>query len=347
MNIIEYVAQAVNLKESPNIIEQYLLMLYFKETKNPKVIAKKLLIPVPVATAIKKELIKIDLVIQGYGITLSVLGIKFVEEMLGYDGVNKQLYYELLHDLEKCAEYQNQLAVKIKDIFDNRPAVDVTLDQAHATVETAIKRAVLALQNHTLIGKRILFVGDDDLISIATAFLLQDLFPKTDKQVAKLMIFDISTALFSYISCVSETHNFKIECHQLDLRNPIPEELLQQFDTVFTDPPYTLVGLKLFLSRAISCLKKGLGHTIFLSFGNKAVNDTAEIQRMITSHNLIIKNIVATFNTYIGASLLANQSQMMVLVTTMLTFVPIDNNWTYEGPLYTNEFNRPREGGQH
>ena len=71
----------------------------------------------------------------------------------------------------------------IKRIFDNRPNVDVTLDQSKCTPETSLKRAILCVKNNTLVGKKILCIGDDDLVSVSTALLLKKLFPKNKRRI--------------------------------------------------------------------------------------------------------------------------------------------------------------------
>lgn len=338
LNIIENIAKAINLKESTTVIERFLLMLYFKQTKNTKVIAKELLIPVPIATAIKKECIKQNLISQGYGIILTEFGVNFVEKSLGYEGINHNLYHQLLTS-ENNNEYTLKLIQKMKDIFDNRPTVDVSIDQAHATIETAVKRAMLALNHQTLIGKKLLFIGDDDLISIAIGFLLKDLFPNKSKHLTKLVVVDISSELVSYIKSQAKKHQLPIDCYERDLRNPLPESLNSQFDAVFTDPPYTTAGLELFVSRGLSGLKKGLGYKIFLSYGNKAIHDTHEFQKIIIKSRLIIQSIDTTFNTYVGASLLGNQSQMITLATTKETRPTVKDEEEFQGLMYTKDIN--------
>ena len=292
----------------------------------------------PIATAIKKECIKQNLISQGYGIILTEFGVNFVEKSLGYEGINHNLYHQLLTS-ENNSEYTLKLIQKMKDIFDNRPTVDVSIDQAHATIETAVKRAMLALNHQTLIEKKLLFIGDDDLISIAIGFLLKDLFPNKNKHSAKLVVVDISSELVSYIKSQEKKHQLPIDCYERDLRNPLPESLNSQFDAVFTDPPYTTAGLELFVSRGLSGLKKGLGYKIFLSYGNKAIHDTHEFQKIIIKSRLIIQSIDTTFNTYVGASLLGNQSQMITLATTKETRPTVKDEEEFQGLMYTKDIN--------
>ena len=52
-----------------------------------------------------------------------------------------------------------------------------------------------------------------------------------------------------------------------DLREPLPAELSGGFDVVVTDPPYTVAGAELFLSRAVAALAPQPGRHMFFSFG--------------------------------------------------------------------------------
>ena len=88
------------------------------------------------------------------------------------------------------------------------------------------------------------------------------------------------------------------------------------FDCFFTDPPYTVEGMSLFLSRGIGGLKKERGLKVFLSFGQKPVEDVFRVQEAILAHGLILLEQFKAFNEYEGASLLGNISQMMVLEST-------------------------------
>lgn len=67
-------------------------------------------------------------------------------------------------------EWITQNSSELSTIYEARPIADVAIDQAKCTVETALKRALLALDYTMLLNKRILCLGDDDFISVALAF---------------------------------------------------------------------------------------------------------------------------------------------------------------------------------
>jgi S-adenosylmethionine decarboxylase proenzyme len=342
MDYVSEVTQHVRLKESKKIVEQFLILLYLQKSASTKSLSAELLLPIPVVTAIKKEFIKLGVVAQQSGISLTDRGIQYVEDDMKYAGLNVALYNKLLSDRITKSQYMRELEFKIASIYENRPQVNVTLDQAFATAEMAIKRAILCVENFTLIGKSVLCVGDDDLVSVALSFLLRDLFPGNDEAKSRIVVFDVDKGMLDYISEIGTKHKFAIECHSINLRSPLPLKFLNAFDCFFTDPPYTQDGMLLFLSRGVGALKQEKGNSIFLSFAKKPLEENLKIQQEIINHGLSIKAIVDSFNEYYGASLLGNRSQMLVLESTESTKMLINSDSEYTKPIYTRETN-PRE----
>lgn len=339
MNYINEISKKVNLKESKKIVEQFLINLYIHQTMSTKALSHKLILPIPIVTAIKKEFIKLGVVVQRNGIALTDVGMKYVEEDMKYAGLDVDLYIALLSNDGIRERYIEKLESQINKIYEERPQVNVTLDQAFGTAETAIKRAILCLQNNTLIGKAVLCVGDDDLVSIAISFLLLDLFPGNKQIKSRIVVFDVDKQLTQYILNVGKKYKFSIECHEINLKEPLPLKFLNVFDCFLTDPPYTQEGMILFLSRGIGALKQEKGNSIFLSYGKKPLEENFKVQEEIINHGLSIKNIKDSFNEYHGASLLGNQSQMFILETTESTKTLINPDFKYTKPIYTREIN--------
>jgi len=337
MDMINEIATQVKLKESHKIIEQFLINLYLKGSLSTKHLAQELMLPVPVVTAIKKESMKVGLTCEKAGISLTDRGLHYVETEMECAGIDVELYKELLFNRGFKNRYINRLTTKIEEIYDNRPQVDVTLDQAFGTAKTAVKRAMLALENFTLIGKSVLCVGDDDLVSLALGFLLQELFPNHGAKKARIVVLDVDQGILNYIGDVSKQQGFAIQGHALNLRHSLPSEFLNTFDCFFTDPPYTHDGMALFLSRGIDALKKEKGHNVFLSFGKKPLEENLKIQQTILGHGLSIKAIVDSFNEYHGATLLGSRSQMFILESTEGMTSMVDPDCNYKEPIYTRE----------
>lgn len=335
---IEYVYGNVKINEGPQAIENLLLEIYFNEGISSKELARKTLLPVPLAVAIKKEFIKAGLVVQDRGVKLLDKGISYIENELGYKGLNKALYKRLMDDEWDYDNDFNEEKEKLNKLFDERPLVDVTVDQSKCTVETSIKRAILCLKYHSLIGKKILCVGDDDLVSISLGFLLKKLFTDIGMCNTKIYIFDIDERFLKYIDYISQIENLPIECIKTDLREPIDENYRNKFDCFFTDPPYTLQGMSLFLSRGISALKESMGLPIFLSFAHKSPDFTMEMQKEFIKMGLVISEVVPRFNKYEGAEIIGNSGQMLVLKTASSTNPKIMDY--FNDDIYTGEIKK-------
>lgn len=331
---ISVVYENTRLKEGPVCIERFLSLLYLNHSMSSKDLATALLIPIPVVTAIKKELMKCHIVAQKNGICLTEKGKEYVETSLGYEGADLEIINRLFCDEDFRASTAEYLAQKYAFIYENRPSVDVTVDQAKGTPQTAFKRAILCLTSGSLIGKKVLCVGDDDLVSIALGLLLKHLNCTSPR--AEICVFDIDPRFIAYIEGLASFMVLPITCCKIDLRDPLPINYANHFDSFFTDPPYTLGGLSLFISRGISALKKKSGMHVFFSFGNKSLSETMAMQKLFGQMGLIISEMHRDFNEYEGASLYGGVSQMIVLQTTDSLSPIIEESFNED--LYTFDF---------
>lgn len=334
INYIEKVYLETKVKEGNKLIEKLLVDIYLKEPISNKDLARLNNIPIPIASAVKKEFIKEGLVDQISGSSMTELGRKYVEEELGYKLRNKDYYNRLMKDeILIKDEILLNLREKLELVFENRPKVDVSLDQSKITVDTAIKRAILGVKNNSIVNKNVLCVGDDDLTSVALAIFLKELFDYRYLKT-KIYVYDIDTRILDYIKEVSDREDLRIEVRQIDLRVGL-EKSEMSFDTVFTDPPYTINGLKLFVDRGLESLKREKGLKVYLSFASKTPEERLVIQKYYSDRNLLIEEINKGFNLYEGAGILGNQSQMTVLTTTEDTIYK--NHEKYDKEIYTGE----------
>lgn len=96
-------------------------------------------------------------------------------------------------------------------------------------------------------GKDIIFIGDDDFLSVICSLLGR---PK------RLVVVDLDEKLLENIKAISKKYGLEIETYKHNLVHPLPEELQGAFDTFCTDSPHCLGGILLFVSRGVSALKK-------------------------------------------------------------------------------------------
>lgn len=336
--LIDYIKKTydnIKIEEGEIAVENALVHVYFNEGISTKELSRKLLLPVPLVAAMKKEFIKSDILVQDRGIRLSAEGRKYVNEYMGFDGLNISLYKNLLElDYDWESKFSKERAM-IESIFDNRPEVDVTVDQSKCIPETSLERAILCARNNSLIGKKILCVGDDDLVSVSIGLLLKKLFPGKKVTGTEVHVLDLDSRFLNYIENIATVEELPIHCHHVDLRKPLDNTLLNQFDCFFTDPPYTLTGMRLFISRGVSALKKKKGLNVFFSFAHKSPDFNIKMMEEFLKIGLAVTEIIPRFNEYEGAEIIGNTSQMIILKTTEKSNSIIDD--TYDIPIYTGE----------
>lgn len=150
-------------------------------------------------------------------------------------------------------------------------------------------------------GRRILLLGDDDLISIT---LLR--FVRTfDVRIEELLVIDVDERLLAFIREELNDAPFPFRCLRHDLREP----LAGRADTVVTDPPYTAAGAKLFLTRARDVLA-GARADVFFSFGSRRPGVQFLVQQTISELGFEIRSLTRDFNDYIGAGVLGGTSHL-------------------------------------
>lgn len=337
-DFVRIVKEKVRFREGTSKIEQILSLLYLNGNMSTKSISSSIYLPIPIVTAIKKELINVGIVVQESGIKLTQKGRKYVELNLGYAGLDISMYNEILNDIELQHIILQKLCSEYNHIFNQRPDADVTVDQAKATIETSFKRAMLCLQSESLLNKQILCVGDDDFTSVAIALLLKHIYSDLKHNKTQICVLDLDERIVSNINAISKEFKLPLNAVKIDFREALPISYANHFDVFFTDPPYTVDGLALFLSRGICALKKEKGLKVFLSFAHKPTNETLIIQEVINKHGLIVKKIEKGFNQYEGASLLGNNSQMIELESTdnLRTVVQMEEKFT--NLIYTADF---------
>lgn len=336
---IEQAKQHIELQEGTPVIEQLLIECYLNPGISTKELARRTLLPTPVAAAIKRELIKAGALVQDRGVRCTPEGAEGIERQWGYSGLDRTLYGELLQDTVWTEGLEEVLAV-LDQLFLLRPAANVQIDQSKCTPETSLRRAVLSLKQSALIGKKIVCIGDDDLVSVSIGLLLKRLFPAGDHAVTTVDVLDIDPRFLHYMEEIASQHGLPIRCHQVDFREPLPQQFHERYDCFFTDPPYTLQGMVLFLSRGIQALKRERGLPIFLSFAHKSPAFTLAMQREWVRMGLTVSAHIPRFNSYEAAEMIANRSQMLVMRTTDQSRPEYADRFT--DALYTGEVKRTR-----
>jgi predicted methyltransferase len=212
---------------------------------------------------------------------------------------------------------------------DKRPVPKRDYDQFTATIETTAKRAALLDFFGDVRGKRVLFLGDDDFTSVVIANI---------KSAQEVAVLDIDGRIVDNIGSISEELDLGIRRVRHDLRKPITADLRRRFDVVFTDPPYTSEGIKLFVSRALEAIdKQNQAARVYVCYGNsdRAKERFLPIQEILTDAGLMLRWVFDRFNRYRGAESIGSASSLFVAEFTPKTKLLIKGN--YDKQIYTND----------
>jgi predicted methyltransferase len=334
-SLLETVARATRLREGPAGVAAVLRAVYRAGSLRLQDAAREARLPLPVTTAIRRELEKAAILERKHGLSLTETGRGFVETTLGLGAT---------HDVSCPACGSRGIVVpgdlrsaveRLTDLIAEAPPVDVTLDQCPCTPETSILRALLMLKNGALEGRRVLILGDDDSVSLAIGLVGQAL--RKGDLTRGVTVIETDPRRVAFLRTAAERDGIAVELLQHDLRDPVPAALARGFDVVATDPPYTLAGARLFLSRAAEAL--GGDGACYFSFTRWPAAQLADLQRAMLDLGFAARAVHPSFNRYLGASVLGNVGDLFELEQVRAPDAALPA-WT--GPLYTAEVN-PRE----
>jgi predicted methyltransferase len=318
-NVVTQVAAAVGLAEGESGIRDILAAVLAAEPGAVREIARLAELPVPIVAAAGNELRARGVLATQRPVQLTPAGRAAVTASVGLT-----LDPAALADLAAPGG-------PLQAAADGAPGAKPELDQTHCTVATKVARVARMHEARALAGQRILVLGDDDLISIAIAHVLASVGRPT--AIRRLAVVDTDADVLNWIRDQVADTGVAVETVEHDLRHPLPKQLAGAFDVVLTDPPYTVAGAELFLSRAVAGLAAEPGRHVFFSFGARRPEETIAVQRGIAAMGLAIRSLVPGFNSYIGAGVLAGTSSLYHLRTAPGAQPLIVG--PHDGPLYT------------
>jgi predicted methyltransferase/DNA-directed RNA polymerase subunit RPC12/RpoP len=328
------VAAAVGLAEGPAGVADVLRVIARHEPVAAREISRRAELPVPIVAAVCNELRKRGVVDRARPVRLTPEGRARLTGAAAPGAGEPVLTGRCPH----CAG----LGVTIPDgvaglagPLDHaalaEPRAKLDLDQTHCTVDTKLRRVLAMHEAGALAGQRILLLGDDDLVSVAIAMFAGH--AGAAAQPRGVTVVDCDPDLLSHLRGELGTLGFTAEVIEHDLRDPLPAALTGAFDVACTDPPYTVAGAELFLSRAVDALAAGPGGHVFFSFGPRRPAETVATQRLIAGMGLAIRSLTPGFNSYTGAGILAGTSHLYHLRSTGDSRAALTGR--YDGPLYS------------
>jgi predicted methyltransferase len=318
--IVQDVAAAVGLAEGEPGVRAVLSALSRLEPVSIRGLSRAVELPVPIVASICGELRKRQIVAEERPAQLTATG--------------RQLFAAgSLRSKRQLTEADlRPLARRLKRVAWAAPPPVLELDQCHCTVQTKLRRVLALHEADALVGRRILLLGDDDLTSVAIGSFVERFGSGTT--IERLTVVDVDPAVLEFIRTQLGGAPFPVDLVEHDLRAQLPPSLRDGFDTIVTDPPYTLAAARVFLSRAADALG-GPGGSVFFSFGSRRPEASFHVQRTIVELGFAIRSLTRDFNEYVGAGVLGGTSHLYHLVATSELRVLVPDR--FEGPLYTAE----------
>jgi predicted methyltransferase len=292
------VARAVGLAEGAAGVEAVLAALGRMEPVSVRALSRAADLPVPIVAAVCGELRRRGHVSETRPVQFTLEGRRrFGAGRADVETVCPTCGGRGIALLPAVARLRRGLAA----VAEAAPPPRVELDQCHCTPKTKLRRVLAMHEADAITGRRVLLLGDDDLISVTLLRFVRQF----GIQLEELVVLDIDDRLLDFVERELDGAPFPFRCVRWDLR----ERFAGRFDTVVTDPPYTTAGAKLFLTRAAEALD-GPGSNVFLSFGSRRPRAQFEVQLAIAELGLEIRALTRDFNDYVGAGALAGTSHL-------------------------------------
>lgn len=175
----------------------------------------------------------------------------------------------------------------------DRPKPVIDYDQGHATTRTVLARIALMAEKGDLAGKKLLVLGDDDLVSLAAGM---------SGLPEEVVVLEIDERIVRYINDKARCKGLPIKAFEYDFRQTLPDDLVGAFDTFTTDPPETLEALELVITRGLAGLKgEGCAGYFGLTRTESSLNKWWEFQKLLLcKFNVAITDILEDFNHYVN-----------------------------------------------
>ncbi|MBU1205141.1 MAG: bis-aminopropyl spermidine synthase family protein [Nanoarchaeota archaeon] len=284
---------------SPRKLED--ILFYLLEHPSRQIVLQRTLgLPTSVMRLIRKELRDL-LIVERDNYSLNKQYSALVDDL--YSKRNKKDEF-IVEELTKCQ-------AKLEQIENGRRRSKRGIDQFRALSHTVTDKISFLYKKGELEGRRLMFMGDNDLASIVAAFTS---LPES------ITVFDVDQELLSLINQLSEDYSLNIECVEYDARKKIPERFDSRYHVCVTDPPYTLEGINLFVSRCIQGNGRKNG-AIFINYGYsmRSRERALPIQDTLTKMGLLIEEIIPEFGRYYSAQSIGCQSSLYICKMTPKT----------------------------
>jgi len=244
----------------------------------------------------------------------------------GYD----QLRRTALRDpLLARVEAATALRAELTRLAAAAPASRRALDHVAATPETAAWRGLWLDASYDLAGARLLCVGDHDLTSLAATLVNPDL---------AVTVVDLDERILEFIDAEAQRLGLSVRCLWADLRLVLPVSVAGSADLVFTDPPYTPEGVRLFLARGAEGLRDRERGRLIMAYGfsDRTPALGLKVQQSVQDLGLACEAVLPAVNRYVGAQAVGSASDVYVCRPTTRTWKVLDRAIENAVNIYTH-----------
>ena len=200
---------------------------------------------------------------------------------------------------------EGTLAGQMAELARDLPPSRWQFDHVPATPQTMAHRALYLASTYELDGASVLCLGDHDLTSLALGAVAPE---------AGLTVVDIDEPILDHVSESAHGLGFPLTTAWADLRLAFPPSLVGTADLVFTDPPYTTEGIRLFLMRGLEALRPSGHERLAFCFGTgeRHLVKALEVQRLLGDLRLALEAMLPGFNHYAGAEAIGARSDLYI-----------------------------------
>lgn len=221
------------------------------------------------------------------------------------------------------------LRAELAGLVAAAPAARRALDHVAATPDTAAWRGLWLDSRFDLAGSRLLCVGDHDLTALAAALVNPEL---------AVTVVDLDERILEFIDTEAGRRGLDVRCLHADLRHALPASAVASADLVFTDPPYTPEGVRLFLARGAEGLRDRERGRLVMAYGfsDRTPALGLKVQQSVQELGVAYEAILPAANRYDGAQAVGSASDVYVCRPTARTWKVLDRVVENAVRIYTH-----------
>jgi len=214
------------------------------------------------------------------------------------------MFYEDLKEYVRSTSEEFDLVAKVTQ-HPERPRPIRSIDQIYMLIGSQLNQAKLI--SDYLRGRSVAFLGDGDCMSLVLGILA-----KEGKGIINppsyMVVLDFDERILNFITKTSRYFGFHelIEVHRYNVRDPIPENLIEQSDLFYTNPPF---GSKnegksgiIFLARCMELCKQigSWGITLLPFHHHESWSRTAmlNIQDFLVRYGYVVSEMLRGMHSY-------------------------------------------------